>query len=92
MLKVSLNSIWREMPTRRWDTPMDRGRWAVDRRKTPIRPPLIIGKAAAIPMMIETHAGEDVAAYARGPGANGIHGVMDQNELYGVMRAVTLNP
>ena len=48
-------------------------------------------QAAAIPMMIETHAGEDVAAYARGPGASGIHGVMDQNELYGVMRAVTLD-
>lgn len=33
----------------------------------------------------ETHGGEDVAAYALGPGAEGVHGVMDQHELHGVM-------
>jgi len=33
-----------------------------------------------------------VPAYAHGPGASGVGGVMDQNELFGVMRAVTLKP
>lgn len=35
----------------------------------------------------ETHGGEDVAAYALGPGAEGVRGVMDQHELHGVMWA-----
>ena len=35
----------------------------------------------------ETHGGEDVAAYALGPGAAGVRGVMDQHELHGVMWA-----
>ena len=35
----------------------------------------------------ETHGGEDVAAYALGPDAEGVHGVMDQHELHGVMWA-----
>ena len=39
------------------------------------------------PMLAETHAGEDVPAYATGPGADGVGGVMDQHELYAVMRA-----
>ena len=38
------------------------------------------------PMRSETHAGEDVPAYARGPGAAGIRGVMDQHELHAAMR------
>lgn len=42
---------------------------------------------AAHPMLAETHAGEDVAAYALGVGAQGVRGVMDQHELHGVMRA-----
>ena len=37
-------------------------------------------------MYAETHAGEDVPAYARGPHAVEIAGVMEQNELYYVMR------
>ena len=45
---------------------------------------------AAIPMAIETHAGEDVPAYARGPGASGVAGLMDQEALYGVMRRALL--
>ncbi len=36
-------------------------------------------------MYVETHAGEDVPAYARGPHAGEITGVMEQNELHGVM-------
>lgn len=39
-------------------------------------------------MPAETHAGEDVPAYATGPGADGVGGVMDQHELHAVMRAV----
>ena len=42
---------------------------------------------ATHPMVAETHAGEDVPAYATGPGAAGVGGVMDQHELHTVMRA-----
>ena len=41
---------------------------------------------ATHPLMAETHAGEDVPAYARGRGAQRVRGVMDQHELHGVMR------
>ncbi len=40
---------------------------------------------AAIPMTIETHAGEDVAAYATGPNADAVQGVMEQDRLFAVM-------
>ena len=43
---------------------------------------------ATVPMPAETHAGEDVAAFAAGPNAAAVHGVMDQNELHAVMQAV----
>jgi alkaline phosphatase len=43
---------------------------------------------AAIPLSMETHAGEDVAAYADGPGAEAVRGVMEQNRLFDVMRDV----
>ena len=39
------------------------------------------------PMIAETHSGEDVPAYAWGQGADRVRGVMEQNELHGVMRA-----
>ena len=39
------------------------------------------------PMYMETHAGEDVAAYATGRNAKGVRGTMEQNELFEVMRA-----
>ena len=42
---------------------------------------------ATHPRALETHAGEDVPAYALGIGAEGIRGVMDQHELHAVMRA-----
>lgn len=42
---------------------------------------------ATHPMRSETHAGEDVPAYATGLGADGVGGVMDQHELHTVMRA-----
>ena len=44
-------------------------------------------QAATWPLAAETHAGEDVAAYATGPGADRLRGVMDQQELHGVLRA-----
>lgn len=48
---------------------------------------------ALVPMYSETHGGEDVAAFASGPGANLISGVMEQNELFHVMgRAMGLIP
>lgn len=37
---------------------------------------------AAVPAEDDTHGGEDVAIYARGPGAERIHGVMEQNEIF----------
>ncbi len=41
---------------------------------------------ATIPMGSETHAGEDVAAYARGPNADTLRGVIEQDEIYHVLR------
>lgn len=43
---------------------------------------------SAVPMRSETHAGEDVAAYAVGPGARLVRGVMEQNRLFDVMESV----
>ncbi|MEQ9004162.1 MAG: alkaline phosphatase [Pseudomonadales bacterium] len=40
---------------------------------------------ATVPLDSETHGGEDVAAYADGPGAQGVGGVMEQNRLFDVM-------
>ncbi|MEO6366802.1 MAG: alkaline phosphatase, partial [Steroidobacteraceae bacterium] len=34
----------------------------------------------------ETHGGEDVALYARGPGADVVRGGINQNEIYHIMR------
>ncbi|ABI78047.1 alkaline phosphatase [Hyphomonas neptunium ATCC 15444] len=46
-----------------------------------------------VPLYSETHGGEDVAAFASGPGANLISGVIEQNEIFHVMgRAVGLIP
>ena len=44
---------------------------------------------AAMPLVIleETHGGEDVAVYARGPGAERIHGVIEQNEIFNAIDA-----
>ena len=39
-----------------------------------------------VPMMAETHAGEDVAAFAVGLNSEKVRGVMEQNELFGVMQ------
>ena len=38
-----------------------------------------------LPSPSETHAGEDVAIFARGPGAELVSGVMEQNEIFHVM-------
>jgi len=35
-----------------------------------------------IPAEDDAHGGEDVAVYARGPGAGNIHGVIEQNEIF----------
>ncbi|WP_210527937.1 alkaline phosphatase [Rubellimicrobium arenae] len=40
---------------------------------------------ALIPLSSETHSGEDVAAYARGPWAHLLRGSMEQNVLFHVM-------
>jgi alkaline phosphatase len=36
-------------------------------------------------MQAETHAGEDVAAFATGANATAVRGVMEQNRLFNVM-------
>jgi alkaline phosphatase len=41
---------------------------------------------ALIPLKQETHAGEDVAIYAAGPGAYLFHGVQEQNAIYHLMK------
>ena len=42
---------------------------------------------ATVPLDSETHAGEDVAVYANGPMAHLVHGSMEQNWIYHVMKA-----
>lgn len=42
---------------------------------------------ALVPMAAETHTGEDVPVYARGPGADRVKGVIEQNRVYHLMRA-----
>lgn len=41
---------------------------------------------AAVPLGSETHAGEDVGIYARGPKAYLVRGTMEQNWIFHVMR------
>ncbi|MCG9696038.1 alkaline phosphatase [Shewanella sp. Isolate11] len=43
---------------------------------------------AAVPLESETHAGEDVAIFSRGPGASLIEGTVEQNHLFHVMNYV----
>jgi len=45
-------------------------------------------QTSTIPLRAETHGGEDVAAYATGPGSHAVRGVMEQNKLFDVMQAV----
>lgn len=40
---------------------------------------------ATVPMSAETHAGEDVAIYAEGPGAYLVRGTLEQNAIYHLM-------
>ena len=42
-------------------------------------------QTATVELRSETHAGEDVAAYATGPGSRRVRGVMEQNLLFNVM-------
>jgi len=44
---------------------------------------------ALVPRGAETHAAEDVAIYATGPGAHLVHGVQEQNVIYHVMARAT---
>ena len=41
---------------------------------------------ATVPLVSETHAGEDVAIYASGPMSHLVHGSMEQNWIFHVMR------
>jgi len=42
---------------------------------------------AVVPLGSETHAGEDVALYAHGPGADRVRGVIEQNLIYDIIRS-----
>ncbi len=42
---------------------------------------------SAIPTRSETHAGEDVALYAQGPGSEKARGVIEQNVIYDIIRS-----
>jgi alkaline phosphatase len=39
-----------------------------------------------VPMSSETHGGEDVPVYSRGPGSERVHGVIEQNQIYFIMQ------
>ena len=41
---------------------------------------------STVPLRSETHAGEDVALYAQGPGAQNVRGVIEQNRIYNFIR------
>ncbi|MEP3422373.1 MAG: alkaline phosphatase [Erythrobacter sp.] len=41
---------------------------------------------STVPLYSETHAGEDVALYAQGPGAEEARGVIEQNVIYDIIR------
>ena len=41
---------------------------------------------AGVPLLNETHSGEDVGVYASGPMSQLVHGVMEQNVLYFIMK------
>jgi alkaline phosphatase len=41
---------------------------------------------ALVPLASATHAGEDVALFATGPGASAVRGVIEQNVIYHIMR------
>ncbi len=43
-------------------------------------------QAAAIPKASETHSGEDVAIFATGAGSQTVHGTIEQNVIYHIMR------
>ena len=45
-------------------------------------------QVGTVPLPVETHAGEDVAAFATGKNAQAVRGVMEQNELFKVMHNV----
>jgi alkaline phosphatase len=39
-----------------------------------------------VPLASETHGGEDVPVYARGPGSDQVRGVIEQNEIFHIMK------
>jgi alkaline phosphatase len=47
-------------------------------------------QVATLPMQSETLGGEDVAAFARGLNADALHGVIEQNLLFNIMRDALL--
>ncbi|MEM6585674.1 MAG: alkaline phosphatase [Pseudomonadota bacterium] len=47
---------------------------------------LMARQQSTVPLRSETHAGEDVALYAQGPGAENARGVIEQNRIYNIIR------
>lgn len=46
---------------------------------------------ALIDIQLETHGGEDVPIYAKGPGSQWVRGVMEQNVIFHIMKAALLD-
>ena len=44
---------------------------------------------SGLPAEDDTHGGEDVAVYARGPGAEKVRGVIEQNRIFDIMKAAS---
>jgi alkaline phosphatase len=47
---------------------------------------------AAVPLYSAAHTGEDIATYATGPGAQGVHGLMDHPAVFEVIRKALALP
>ena len=48
-------------------------------------------QAATIPKISETHSGEDVVVYATGAGSQTVHGTIEQNVIYHIMKYALQN-
>ncbi len=48
-------------------------------------------QAATIPKISETHSGEDVVIYATGAGSQTVHGTLEQNVIYHIMKYALTN-
>lgn len=62
------------------------GPGAVEGARTAPEPGVAARQQSLVPLHSETHAGEDVALFAQGPGAQQVRGVIEQNVIYSIIR------